>query len=291
MERQVKICSVLLVISTVVILYALIFTIPIWLVYAISIFFIPLWILSLGLITMAKPRKEDKEARVKASMPFYVSIIFILAVVWIVGVIVGPVTKNSLLIIFAVYAIYKIVEHNAGSSSGSPYGKMSCVRAVLSAATELPLFASIALIYFKTGTMNIYDILMYQNIHGPLISSIPLAAFMFFTLLLTKSPYSPFAITKGKDLVTGFETEHFGFLRGFLMMSESIAWYVMLWLFLVLFFGPISIVWLIVGMILISVITGFINATTPMLNPNHSVMTQITICFVCFAGTIIMIFI
>lgn len=226
-----------------------------------------------------------------ASMPFYVSIIFILAVVWIVGVIVGPVTKNSLLIIFAVYAIYKIVEHNAGSSSGSPYGKMSCVRAVLSAATELPLFASIALIYFKTGTMNIYDILMYQNIHGPLISSIPLAAFMFFTLLLTKSPYSPFAITKGKDLVTGFETEHFGFLRGFLMMSESIAWYVMLWLFLVLFFGPISIVWLIVGMILISVITGFINATTPMLNPNHSVMTQITICFVCFAGTIIMIFI
>ena len=75
------------------------------------------------------------------------------------------------------------------------------------------------------------------------------------------------------------------------MMSESIAWYVMIWLFLVLFFGPISILWLIVGMVLISVITGFINATTPMLNPNHSVMTQITICFVCFAGTIIMIFI
>ncbi len=226
-----------------------------------------------------------------ASMPFYVSIIFILAVVWIVGVIVGPVTENSLLIIFAVYAIYKIVEHNAGSSSGSPYGKMSCVRAVLSAATELPLFAAIALIYFKTGTLNISGILMYQSIHGPLISSIPLAAVMLFTLLLTKSPYSPFAITKGKDLVTGFETEHFGFLRGFLMMSESIAWYVMLWLFLVLFFGPISIIWLVIGMVLISVITGFINATTPMLNPNHSVMTQITICFVCFVGTIVMIFI
>lgn len=226
-----------------------------------------------------------------ASMPFYISIVFILAVVWIVGLIVGPVTKNSLLIIFAVYAVYKIVEHNAGSSSGSPYGKMSCVRAVLSAATELPLFAAIALIYLKTGTMNIAEILMYQNSHGPLIWSIPLAAIMFFTLLLTKSPYSPFAITKGKDLVTGFETEHFGFLRGFLMMSESIAWYVMIWLFLVLFFGPMSILWLIVGMVLISVVTGFINATTPMLNPNHSVMTQITICFVCFAGTIIMIFI
>lgn len=226
-----------------------------------------------------------------ASMPFYVGIIFILAAVWVVGVIVGPVTENSLLILFGVYAIYKIVEHNAGSSSGSPYGKMSCVRAVLSAATELPLFAAIALVYFKTGTMNIASIITYQGVHGPLVMSIPLAALMFFTLLLTKSPYSPFAITKGKDLVTGFETEHFGFLRGFLMLAEAIAWYVMVWLFLVVFFGPIPLIWLAIGMVLVSVITGFINATTPMLSPNHAVMTQITICFVCFVGTIIMIMI
>lgn len=226
-----------------------------------------------------------------ASMPFYVGIIFILAVVWVIGVIVGPVTENSLLILFGVYAIYKIVEHNAGSSSGSPYGKMSCVRAVLSAATELPLFAAIVLVYAKTGSMNIAEIISYQSVHGPLVLSIPLAAVMFFTLLLTKSPYSPFAITKGKDLVTGYETEHFGVLRGFLMFSESVAWFVLCWVFLTVFFGPISIVWLIIGLILISVVTGFINATTPMLSPNHAVMTQITICAICFFATILMIII
>ncbi len=71
MERQTKICWVLLVISTIAILYALIFTIPVWLVYVISIFFIPLWILSLGLITMAKPRKGDKEDRVKEPFTGY----------------------------------------------------------------------------------------------------------------------------------------------------------------------------------------------------------------------------
>lgn len=226
-----------------------------------------------------------------ASMPFYVGIVVILAVVWIIGVIVGPVSHGSLLILFGVYAIYKIVEHNAGSSSGSPYGKMSCVRAVLSAATELPLFAAIALIYFKTGTMNIGEIIAYQRAHGPLALSIPLAALMFFILILTKSPYSPFAITKAKELITGFETEHFGFLRGFLMFSESIAWYVMLWLFLTIFFGPLSAIWYVVGMIVITFITGFVNATTPLLNPNHSVMTQITIAKVCFVGTLLMIFI
>lgn len=225
------------------------------------------------------------------SKPFYIGIVFILALVWIVGVIAGPVKHDSLLILFGVYAVYKIVEHNSGSSSGSPYGKLSCVRAVLSAATELPLFAAIVLIYLKTGSMNIGNIMNYQAVNGPLIFTIPLAALMFFMLIITKSPYSPFAITKDKALVSGFETEHFGFLRGFMLFSESIAWYVMLWAFLTIFFGPLSVIGYLIGMIIITFITGFINATTPILSPNHSVMTQITIGAICFFGTLLMIFI
>lgn len=221
---------------------------------------------------------------------FYIGIVFILALIWIVGVIVGPVAHNSLLILFGVYAVYKIVEHNSGSSSGSPYGKLSCVRAVLSAATELPLFAAIIFVYLVTGSMNIGEIIAYQSAHGSLVFTIPLAALMFFMLIITKSPYSPFAITKDKALVSGFETEHFGFLRGFMLFSESIAWYVLLWVFLTIFFGPLNAVGYLVGMILITFITAFINATTPILSPNHSVMTQITIGAICFFGTIIMMF-
>ena len=225
------------------------------------------------------------------SMPFYIGIVFILAAIWIVGVIVGPVTHDSLLILFGVYAVYKIVEHNSGSSSGSPYGKASCVRAVFSAAGELPLFAVIALIFLLTGTMNISGIIDYQAANGPLFFKLPLAALMFFTLIVTKSPYSPFAITKAKEIITGYETEHFGMLRGYIMFSESLAWYLLLWIFLTVFFGPISVVGYLIGMILICVITGFINATTPMLNPNHSVMAQISIAFICIVGSIIMIII
>lgn len=221
---------------------------------------------------------------------FYIGIVFILALIWIVGVIVGPVAHNSLLILFGVYAVYKIVEHNSGSSSGSPYGKLSCVRAVLSAATELPLFAAIVFVYLVTGSMNIGEIIAYQSAHGPLVFTVPLAALMFFMLIITKSPYSPFAITKDKALVSGFETEHFGFLRGFMLFSESIAWYVLLWVFLTIFFGTLNAVGYLVGMILITFITAFINATTPILSPNHSVMTQITIGAICFFGTIIMMF-
>lgn len=224
-----------------------------------------------------------------ASVPFYIAIVVIYCGVWITGIIEGPVMKGSLLIIFGIYAIQKITEHNAGSSSGSPYGKLSCVRAVFSASAELPLFASLALIFLKTGTMNIQALTTYQCVNGPLAIQMPFAAFMFFTLIISKSPYNPFSITHAKELISGYETEHYGFLRGFLMFTDSISWYMLLWVFLTVFFGPISLLWTIIAMIIITIITGFISALTPMLNPNHSVMMQITIAVVCIVATIITI--
>jgi energy-converting hydrogenase A subunit J len=224
-----------------------------------------------------------------AAMPFYIAITAMLCVIWVAAVIVGPVTEGSLLLIFAIYAIHKIVEHNAGSSSGSPYGKLSCVRAVFSAAAEVPLFAVLIIIYFKTGTMTISNIVGFQAASGPLIYSIPLAAAMFFVLILSKSPYSPFAITKGKDIISGYETEHFGLLRGYLMISESIAWYMLLWVFLTVFIGGLSPLWYLVGMIAITTLTAFINATTPILNPNHSIMMQVSFAIIGIVGSLILL--
>ncbi|HML05773.1 MAG TPA: NADH-quinone oxidoreductase subunit H [Methanobacterium sp.] len=224
-----------------------------------------------------------------AAMPFYLGIASILMVIWITAVIVGPVTQGSLLIIFGIYAIHKIVEHNAGSSSGSPYGKLSCVRAVYSAAAEVPLFAVLVIIYLKTGTMVIGDIINYQAVHGPLLYAIPLAALMYLVLILSKAQYTPFSITKGKDIVSGYETEHFGLLRGYLMISESIMWYMLLWIFLTVFLGPISPILYIVGMVAITVGIAFISATSPLLNPNHSVVLQILFAIIGIAGSILLL--
>ena len=73
------------------------------------------------------------------------------------------------------------------------------------------------------------------------------------------------------------------------MFTDSISWYMLLWVFLTVFFGPISLLWMIIAMIIITIITGFISALTPMLNPNHSVMMQITIAVICIFATLIMI--
>ncbi|MDR0900381.1 MAG: DUF788 domain-containing protein [Methanobrevibacter sp.] len=53
----------LLIISIISILYCLIFSPVDWIVYGIAIVFIPIFILSLGLITMAKAKKEEVEER------------------------------------------------------------------------------------------------------------------------------------------------------------------------------------------------------------------------------------
>ncbi|MBP2045329.1 DUF788 domain-containing protein [Methanobacterium aggregans] len=63
---QLRIISWLtFIISVGAILYALIFNIPDWMVYAISLIFIPTVLLSFGLLAMAKGSKEEEEAKRK----------------------------------------------------------------------------------------------------------------------------------------------------------------------------------------------------------------------------------
>lgn len=71
MVSQKTLCIILLAISTIAILACLIFDFEAWIVYAVAIFGIPTWILSLGLLTMAKPKPEDAEERVKEPFTGY----------------------------------------------------------------------------------------------------------------------------------------------------------------------------------------------------------------------------
>ena len=65
MDIQKIISIILLAISTLAILAALIFDMASWAVYVIAIFGIPFW------VTMAKPRKDDKEERIKEPFTGY----------------------------------------------------------------------------------------------------------------------------------------------------------------------------------------------------------------------------
>lgn len=65
MDKLKSIGWLLFIISVVAISYALIFNPASWIVYTISLVFIPLAIISLGLFSMARGRKEDEEGKRK----------------------------------------------------------------------------------------------------------------------------------------------------------------------------------------------------------------------------------
>ena len=62
---------ILLIVSTIAILACLVINFQDWIVYLVAVIGIPLWVLSLGFLTMAKPRAEDAEERVKEPFTGY----------------------------------------------------------------------------------------------------------------------------------------------------------------------------------------------------------------------------
>ena len=71
MASQKIISIILLVFSTIAILACLVVNFDAWIVYTVAIFGIPTWILSLGLLTMAKPDPDDAEERIKEPFTGY----------------------------------------------------------------------------------------------------------------------------------------------------------------------------------------------------------------------------
>jgi energy-converting hydrogenase A subunit J len=224
---------------------------------------------------------------VTASESLFVAVVLIAIGIWSAALFI-LLAGGSILIIFGIYMLHKIVEHGFGLSSGSPYGKFGGVRSVISAASEIPLFVSVAVIALFTGSLEITDIVQYQQANGPLLFIVPLAAVAMYLVILSKMPFGPFSIVESKELVSGYKTEHFGVWRAGLEVCNGIKTYVLLFLFITLFIGMVPIWWLLGGMILVIITLAFVCALTPMLSPFDSVTVQMvfTGVMVIYAGVL-----
>jgi len=208
-----------------------------------------------------------------ASAALFVGVVLVAIGIWSAALFV-VISGGSLLVIFAIYMLHKIVEHGFGLSSGSPYGKFGGVRSVISAASEIPLLVSVAAIAIFTHSLLISDIVSYQEVHGPLLITIPLAAIAMYVVLISKMPFGPFSIVESKELVSGYKTEHFGVWRAGLEVCNGLKTYVLLLTFILVFIGSLPF-WLTLLTMLILVITlSFVCALSPMLSPDDSVTVQ-----------------
>ncbi len=222
-----------------------------------------------------------------ASGTLFAGIVIVAIGIWTASFFV-MMTGGNLLVILGIYMLHKIVEHAFGLSSGSPYGKFGGVRSVISAASEIPLFVSVAVIVVFTKSLALSDIIAWQQVHGPLLVTAFPAAVAMYIVLLSKMPFGPFSIVEAKELVSGYKTEHFGVWRAGLEICNGLKTTVLLGTFLLVFVGQLSIAWMVIGMILLTVTLSFACAITPMLSPFDSVTIQslVTAIMLVYAGIV-----
>ena len=227
---------------------------------------------------------------ITASSTLFVAVVLIAIGIWTAAFYV-LVSGGSLLVILGIYMLHKIVEHGFGLSSGSPYGKYGGVRSVISAASEIPLFVSVAVIAVYTHSLDLATIIQYQQVSGPLLVTAFPAACAMFLVILSKMPFGPFSIVEAKELVSGYKTEHFGIWRAGLEICNGLKTYVLLGTFLTVFIGQLTFPAIVVGMIILIVLLAFSCAITPMMSPFDSVtiQTMVTGLMLIYAAIILLV--
>ncbi|MDR0981394.1 MAG: NADH-quinone oxidoreductase subunit H [Methanocalculaceae archaeon] len=223
-----------------------------------------------------------------ASQVMYVAIVLIAVGIWVAALWVVW-TGASLLILFALYMLHKIIEHGTGLSSGSPYTKFGAIRSVMSAAAELPLLATVAIVYLFWGTLSIGEIAALQiETHTPTILVAFPAAVSLYLIILSKAHYGPFSVIEAKELVSGYWTEHFGGWRALLNIAMGLKTVVLLSAFVLLFIGAVPWWLMIILMVVLMVSVSFICAATPMLTPYQVVTVQTiwTVIVVLYAAVV-----
>lgn len=208
-----------------------------------------------------------------ASEVLFVAVVLVALGIWSAALFI-LLLQGSILMLFGIYMLHKIVEHGLGLSSGSPYGKFGAIRSVISAASEIPLFATIGAIYLLTGSLQLSDIIAYQAANGPLLLLMPPVAAAMYLVILSKMHYSPFAIIEAKEIVSGNRTEHFGVWRAGLDVAFSLKTFVLLYAFVLIFVGGVPFAAVLVLMLLLLLSLSFVCALCPMLSPYDTVTMQ-----------------
>jgi energy-converting hydrogenase A subunit J len=209
-----------------------------------------------------------------ASQILFVAVVVVAIGIWSAALFI-LITGGSLLLLFGIYMLHKIVEHGLGLSSGSPYGKFGAIRSVITAASEIPLLATVGVIYFFTGSLQLSEILAYQAANGPLLLLIPPAGLALYLVLLSKMHYSPFAVIESKEIVSGNRTEHFGVWRAGLEVAFGLKTFVLIYAFVLIFLGPLPLWATPVLMLIVLLSLSFICALSPMLSPYDAVTVQV----------------
>lgn len=134
---------------------------------------------------------------------------------------------------------------------------------------ELPFLAAILIAIIKTnGHIRIGEIVMYQQMHGPLLYSISgiIAAIVILICSQAKLGYVPFDIAEAEqELMAGVYTEYSGFGLALFKLTKSMLLLLLPCLIITLFWGGLASFWSIPKFLLLLVLIILMKNTNPRL--------------------------
>jgi NADH-quinone oxidoreductase subunit H len=145
----------------------------------------------------------------------------------------------DILYIFAVTSMGVYGLMIGGWASNNKYSLLGAVRASSQMISyELAMGLSIASVIMLTGSLNLVDIITYQNAHVWNVVVQPIGFLIFFICALAETNRSPFDLPECEgELIGGYHTEYSAMKLGFYLFAEYINMFVSSAIMSTLYFG------------------------------------------------------
>lgn len=169
------------------------------------------------------PREADKKIFILAPVIAFTPAFAVFAVISFSENIYGADLNIGILYFLGVSSITMLGVLMGGWSSNNKYSLLGSIRGVAQMVSyEIPLVLSVLGIIIMVGSLNLRDIVFYQESMG-MWFIIPqfLAFIVYFVSSIAELNRSPFDLPEAEsELVSGYHTEYSGFRFAFFMLAE-----------------------------------------------------------------------
>ncbi len=182
---------------------------------------------------------------------------------------------GDLIVLIYLLALPPLGTIIGASASRNPLSAVGASREMtLYFGYELPFLAAVLIAVIKTGgQIRIGEIVMYQQMNGPLLYSISgvIATIAMLICTQAKLGYVPFDIAEAEqELMAGVLTEYSGFGLALFKLTKAMMLFLLPCMIITLFWGGLASFWAIPKFLLLVVLIVLIKNTNPRLRVDQA---------------------
>lgn len=176
---------------------------------------------------------------------------------------------GDIIVIVYLLALPPLAVIIGGSSARNPLSSVGASREMtLYFGYELPFLIVIAIAIIKSGSLKIGEIIIYQQLMGPILYSISgvIAGVIFLFAIQAKLTFVPFDIPEAEqEIMAGPYLEYSGVTLAVYKLTRAMLFFTLPILLITLLWGGFSNLWVIPKLLVIVVLVVLIKNTNPRL--------------------------